>query len=63
MAGADLLWENSTIDWLVAGDWCWFSKNTADWLADKPSEHIEHAGVDGAHVLRKIDSGIAFPLF
>ena len=25
MAGADLLWENSTANWLVAGGWCWFS--------------------------------------
>jgi len=25
MAGADLLWEKGTADWLVAGGWCWFS--------------------------------------
>jgi len=25
MAGADLLWENNTADWLVAGGWCWFN--------------------------------------
>ena len=25
MAGTDLLWENSTADWLVTGGWCWFS--------------------------------------
>ena len=25
VTGADLLWENSTADWLIAGGWCWFS--------------------------------------
>ena len=25
VVGADLLWENITADWLVAGAWCWFS--------------------------------------
>ena len=25
VAGANLLRENSTADWLVAGGWCWFS--------------------------------------
>ena len=24
VAGADLLWEKSTADWLVASGWCWF---------------------------------------
>ena len=24
VAGADLLWEKSTADWLVAAGWCWF---------------------------------------
>jgi len=33
MAGADLLWENNTADWLVAGGWCWFSmKEQYCWL-------------------------------
>jgi len=25
VVGANLLWENSTANWLVAGGWCWFS--------------------------------------
>ena len=25
VVGVDLLWENITVDWLVAGGWCWFS--------------------------------------
>ena len=25
LVGVDLLWENITVDWLVAGGWCWFS--------------------------------------
>ena len=45
MAGADLLWENSTADWLVAGagagaDLVW-ENSIASWLADKPSEHSD----------------------
>ena len=46
MAGADLLWENSIADWLVAGglvasaDLVW-ENTTAGWLADKPSEHSD----------------------
>ena len=41
MAGADLLWENSTADWLVAGadlDW---ENSTAGWLVYKPNEQSE----------------------
>jgi len=39
MAGADLLWENSTANWLVAGiDLVW-EYSTAGWLADKPNKH------------------------
>ena len=39
MAGADLLWENSTTDWLVAdADLVW-ENSIAGWLADKPNEH------------------------
>ena len=42
MAGADLLWENSTADWLVAGaDLVWENRTTG-WLADKPSEHSDY---------------------
>jgi len=25
VVGANLLWENNTANWLVAGGWCWFS--------------------------------------
>ena len=43
MTIADLLWESSTANWLVAGGWCWFSmrEQNADWLADKPNEQSE----------------------
>jgi len=33
VVGADLLWEKSITDWLVAGDWCLvWEKNTIGWL-------------------------------
>ena len=38
MAGADLLWEKSTADWLVAGADSMWEKIAAGWLADKPVE-------------------------
>jgi len=46
MAGADLLWENSTADWLVAGGWCWFSmREQYCWLVGwqaKRTQRLSH---------------------
>ena len=39
MAGADLLWENNTADWLVTGADLVWENSTAGWLTDKPNEH------------------------
>jgi len=41
VAGADLLWEKSTADWLVADADSVWEKNTAGWLADKQAEYLE----------------------
>ena len=41
MAGADLLWENSTADWLVADTDLVWDNSTAGWLADKPNEQSD----------------------
>ena len=38
MAGADLLWEKNTADWLVAGAGVLWEKSAAGWLADQPAE-------------------------
>ena len=42
VAGADLLWENSTADWLVAGADLVWENSIAGWLANKPSEHSKY---------------------
>ena len=41
MTGADLLWETSTADWLVAGADLVRENSTTGWLADKPNEQSE----------------------
>ena len=42
MAGADLLWENSNADWLVAGADLVWENSSVGWLAEKPSEHSKY---------------------
>ena len=48
VAGADLLWDNSIADWLVAGGWCWFSmREQYCWLVGwqaKWTERIKNIG-------------------
>ena len=44
MAGADLLWENNIVDWLVAGADLVWENSTASWLADKPSDAESQSG-------------------
>ena len=39
MAGADLLWKNSTADWLVAGADLVWKNSIAGLLTDKPNKH------------------------
>jgi len=38
VAGADLLWKKSNVEWLVASANLVWEKNIAGWLAGKPSE-------------------------
>ena len=43
MAGADLLWKNSTTDWLVAGADLVWENSTADWLTSQTNRAIDIA--------------------
>jgi len=47
MASADLLWDNSTADWLLAGGWCWFSmREQYCWLVGWQTKRTQRIEVE-----------------
>ena len=56
MTGTDLLWKNSTADWLVVGGWCWFSIREqycwlVGWQAERTRRMWSWAGGSTSHAL------------